>query len=252
MKPYQQVPIHECHELLVEIPIAHFAVESPHPYVKLLAPYGNKSPYYLRQGVLERLLIAQTILQKRHPGWRIQIFDAYRPIAVQQFMVDYTFNRTVRAEGLSDATLTEEARQAILEKVYQFWAVPNLDSTMPPPHSTGAAIDVTLVDAVAQVVDMGSPIDEMSRRSYPDYYAAALNSNTLNASEKAAIETAPEKHQQAHFHLNRQILKLAMTAAGFEQHPYEWWHFSYGDQLWAWLVGQRAPDQQPLARYGAI
>ncbi|MFM7652374.1 MAG: D-alanyl-D-alanine dipeptidase, partial [Vulcanococcus sp.] len=26
--------------------------------------------------------------------------------------------------------------------------------------------------------------------------------------------------------------------AGFEQHPNEWWHFSYGDQLWAWRAGQ--------------
>jgi D-alanyl-D-alanine dipeptidase len=29
-----------------------------------------------------------------------------------------------------------------------------------------------------------------------------------------------------------------MLEAGFAQHPNEWWHFSHGDQLWAWRTGQ--------------
>ncbi|MEO1402022.1 MAG: D-alanyl-D-alanine dipeptidase, partial [Cyanobacteria bacterium J06635_1] len=37
--------------------------------------------------------------------------------------------------------------------------------------------------------------------------------------------------------------------AGFGQHPNEWWHFSYGDQLWAWLLRKSHPQ---AARYGAI
>lgn len=247
MKPYQQVPIHECHELLVEVPMGCFAVESPHPYTKLLAPYGEKSPYYLRQGVLERLVMAQTRLQEKYPGWRIQIFDAYRPIAVQQFMVDYTFHQAVQLEGLSDIELTEAQRQAILAKVYQFWALPSLDPTMPPPHSTGAALDVTLVDAAGRVVDMGSPIDEMSPRSYPNYYAAEPETDLASALNPEKFD----RQSRAQFHLNRQILKSAMTTAGFEQHPNEWWHFSYGDQLWAWLTGQRVANL-PTAQYGAI
>jgi D-alanyl-D-alanine dipeptidase len=35
-----------------------------------------------------------------------------------------------------------------------------------------------------------------------------------------------------------------MEVAGFAQHPNEWWHFSHGDQLWAWR------QQQPIAHYG--
>ena len=27
-----------------------------------------------------------------------------------------------------------------------------------------------------------------------------------------------------------------MRSAGFVRHPNEWWHFSHGDQLWAWSV----------------
>jgi D-alanyl-D-alanine dipeptidase len=241
MKPYQRVPIDECYEILIEIPIGDFAVETPHPYTKLLAPYGEKSPYYLRQGVLERLMKAQTVLQEKYPGWQIQIFDAYRPIAVQQFMVDYTFQQTLQAEGLSDADLTDSQRQAILARVYQFWAAPSLDPATPPPHSTGAAVDVTLVDATGQVVDMGSPIDEMSPRSHPDYYATEAEAQLGDLEQ-------PERGQ---FHCHRQILKTAMITTGFAQHPNEWWHFSYGDQLWAWLTGQKSPNL-PTARYGAI
>lgn len=29
-----------------------------------------------------------------------------------------------------------------------------------------------------------------------------------------------------------------MNQAGFVQHPNEWWHFSYGDQLWCWISNQ--------------
>jgi zinc D-Ala-D-Ala dipeptidase len=224
MKPYQQVPIQDCGEPLVPIPIHQFAAEQPHSYVRLGAPYGQHSPYYLRQGVLERLQKAQFFLQINYPGWRIQIFDAYRPIAVQQFMVDYTLAQTVAAKGLDLSALTPEQRQEILETVYEFWAVPNLDPAMPPPHSTGAAIDVTLVDERGEAIDMGSPIDEMSPRSYPDHFQDSSSPT---------------------FHHHRQILKQAMTQAEFRQHPREWWHYSYGDQLWVWLSGEAG-----AAKYG--
>ncbi|MGB7057748.1 MAG: D-alanyl-D-alanine dipeptidase, partial [Geitlerinemataceae cyanobacterium] len=112
MKPYQQISIAECGEPLVPIPLNLFAVESPHPYEKLGAPYGDRSPFFLRQGVLNCLLDAQIHLQQHQPGWRIQIFDAYRPVEVQQYMVDYTFKELVTAEGLSPDKLTPTQRQA--------------------------------------------------------------------------------------------------------------------------------------------
>ncbi|NJR40371.1 MAG: D-alanyl-D-alanine dipeptidase [Leptolyngbyaceae cyanobacterium CSU_1_4] len=232
MKPYQQVPIQDCGESLVAIPLHQFAAEQPHPYVKLGAPYGERSPYYLRQGVLERLLQAQHFLQIEYPNWRIQIFDAYRPIAVQQFMVNYTLAQRVQARGLHLPELTETQRREFLEEVYKFWAVPSLNPAMPPPHSTGAAIDVTLIDENGEAIAMGSPIDEMSPRSYPDYFSDAPSTCI--------------------FHGNRQTLKQAMTQAEFQQHPKEWWHYSYGDQLWAWLGNQAHSGGTLTARYGRV
>jgi zinc D-Ala-D-Ala dipeptidase len=232
MKPYRLVPIQECGEPLVPIPLRLFAVETPHSYMKCGADYAGKSPYYLRQGVLDRVIQAQEKLQQLHPGWQVQIFDAYRPVEVQQYMVDYTFKQTVAERGLDLDRLSSAQTEQIWQDVYQIWAIPSFDLDTPPPHSTGAAIDLTLVNELGVVVDMGSPIDEMSPRSQPDYYA-----------------NNPDPIAQQ-YHRNRQILWQIMNYAGFARHPEEWWHFSIGDQLWAWSNNQVDPQHPLQAYYG--
>jgi zinc D-Ala-D-Ala dipeptidase len=231
MKPYQKTPILECGEPLVMIPLEQFAVESPHPYEKLGAPYGETSPYHLRQNVLDALMAAQFQLQQQHPGWRIQIFDAYRPVEVQQFMVCYTFDEVVQAQNLDPNTLSNNQRNAVWQEVYKIWAVPSFDPMTPPPHSTGAAVDITLVDVTGQPIDMGSSIDELSPRSEPDYY--------VNQPEQL-------------YHNNRQLLRDVMYSAGFRRNPNEWWHFCLGDQMWAWLCNQENSTVTVSARYGRV
>ncbi|WP_224095245.1 M15 family metallopeptidase [Nostoc sp. MS1] len=228
MKPYHHIAIVECGEPLIEIPLELFTVESPHPYEKLGATYGYYSPYYLRQSVVNKLIQAQNYLELLLPLWRIQIFDGYRPVAVQQFMVNYSFATAVQERGLIEAELSQHQRQEIWDAVYEIWAVPSLNEKTPPPHSTGAAVDVTLVDDKGQVVNMGSPIDELSERSHPDYYAHS------------------EISAQRQYHAHRQLLCDVMLKAGFQRNPKEWWHFCYGDQMWAWL------SHQPTAMYGRL
>lgn len=234
MKPYHQVPIVECGEPLVEIPLELFAVESPHPYEKLGAPYGENSPYFLRQSIVESLIVAQNYLQILLRNWHIQIFDAYRPVAVQQFMVNYTFAEAVQMVGLIEAELSQTQRQAIWEEVYKIWAEPSLDEKTPPPHSTGAAVDVTLVDSTGQIVNMGSPIDELSERSLPDYFSDCTTA------------------QAQLYHANRQLLCNVMEKAGFKRNAREWWHFSLGDQMWAWLNNTANLSDPVVARYGRL
>ncbi|MGD1952493.1 MAG: M15 family metallopeptidase [Leptolyngbyaceae cyanobacterium] len=222
-KPYQRIAIQECGEPLVPIPLEQFTVVTPHPYAALGAPYGEHSPYYVRAGILKALGQAQHHLQTHKPGWQIQIFDAYRPIAVQQSMVDYTYAQLLESWQREHAAQTAP-KDKLLTQVYQFWAAPRHAAATPPPHSTGAAIDITLVDARQQGVDMGSAIDEISERSYPNHFA--------------------DKSEGKRFHHHRTLLAQAMQTAGFYQHPHEWWHFSLGDQLWAWL------SNHSVARYG--
>ena len=234
MKPYHQIPIKDCGERLIQIPLDSFSLELPHPYIKLGAEYGNKSPFYLRKGVVQALLEAQFLIEKRYPGWKIKIYDAYRPVGVQQFMVNYTFNSLVRELKIQEEQLSAHQRQDLWSKVYRLWAAPSLDRKMPPPHSTGAAVDVTIINAQGETLDMGGEIDELSQRSHPDFYLGNKDGNA----------------QQYHF--NRQLLNRAMTNAGFMRHPNEWWHFSLGDQMWAWLRNQHSPTEQAIARYGRI
>lgn len=242
MKPYQRLPIVECGEPLVPLAGAPFVLAEPHPYQKLGAPYGQISPFFVRAGVLQALHQAHDHLQRICPGWCLLIFDAYRPVAVQQFMVDYTLNEVLQARKLEPEALTPGQRRAILAEVYQIWAIPSPDPATPPPHSTGAAVDVTLVNASGARVDMGSAIDELSPRSQPDYFARMAADPTLDPMER-------ERAAQSHHH--RHLLWQAMTAAGFERHPGEWWHFCWGDQMWAWLRNQQS--EQPLtARYGRV
>lgn len=242
-KPHLELPIVECGEPLVAIPLDRITVVEPHPYRALGAPYGDKSPFFLRSGVLDRLLQAQHWLQQQTPHLSLQLFDAYRPLSVQRFMVDYTFRELAhnfaQAHNLDPAQLTPEQTQQLHQQVHQFWAEPVADPDRPPPHSTGAALDLTLLDLNQnQPLDMGSPIDECSPRSYPDYF-----------SPEAQPADRPRNIDAETFHHNRLTLRNVMQKAGFQNHPREWWHFSYGDQLWAWLEHQQG-NTAAIACYG--
>jgi D-alanyl-D-alanine dipeptidase len=73
---------------------------------------------------------------------------------------------------------------------------------------------------------MGGEIDEMSERSQPNYYV-----HSLDITEQT-------------YHQKRQLLNEIMINAGFSRHQGEWWHFSLGDQMWAWET------KQAIAYYG--
>jgi D-alanyl-D-alanine dipeptidase len=229
VKAWQSVAIADCGEPLVAIPPQPFAFTDPHPYVALGAPYGDRSPWRLRSGVLAALLRAQALLEARRPGWRLKLFDAWRPVAVQAYMVWREFGLQASAAGRSLAGCGDAAELAardpalyalLAPTVFMFWSMPSDDPLAPPPHSTGAALDLTLQDAAGREADMGCPIDEMSDRAWPDHFAGAT-----------------EPAQRA-CHDNRVLLNEVMAAAGFSRHGNEWWHFSRGDQMWAAARGE--------------
>jgi D-alanyl-D-alanine dipeptidase len=184
--------------------------------------------------VVERLLWAQRLLQGHEPGWRLAIFDAWRPVAVQRFMVAHAVAQTCREREL-DPEGSGAAWDRVREEVAAFWAPPSEDPATPPPHSTGGAVDLTLASPGGEPLEMGGAIDAIGAVSHPDHYAAA-----------AAAAAADPGGEASCWHRRRQLLAAVMTGAGFAQHPGEWWHFSWGDQLWAWRSGQ------PQAVYGRV
>ncbi|MFN7679193.1 MAG: M15 family metallopeptidase [Cyanobacteriota bacterium] len=229
LRPWSPIPIVDQGDPLRPLPAALHRLE-PHPYASLGAPYGeNACPFRLRLGVVERLLEAQRHLQRSEPHWRLAIFDAWRPVAVQRFMVAHATAEACRERGL-DPGGSGPAWDAVRREVGFFWAPPSEDPATPPPHSTGAAVDLTLADASGQPLDMGGAIDAIGPISHPLHHAAAALRDPHG--------------EPARWHRRRLLLMDAMGGAGFAQHPGEWWHFSYGDQLWAWRSGQ------PQAFYG--
>ena len=70
-------------------------------------------------------------------------------------------------------------------------------------HSRGSTVDLTLAQADGRELDMGTPFDFFSPRSWP---AAA----SISAAAKA----------------NRGLLAAAMRRHGFRPYEKEWWHFT--------------------------
>jgi len=227
LRPWSPVVIRECGEPLLPLPPQLLKLE-PHPYAAVGAPYGEgASPFRLRSGVIARLLIAQQWLQGHNPQVQLAVFDAWRPLAVQRYMVDWSIEQECAARGVDPSQQGPE-RDAVVEAVGRFWAPPSDDPSTPPPHSTGAAVDLTLASLDGQELAMGSAIDAIGEVSEPDHY------------QQLAEACTDGEQQRAYrlWHGRRCLLRAAMSTAGFAKHPNEWWHFSCGDQLWAWRTGQ--------------
>ena len=237
MKAFRSLPIRECGEPLVPVASGAVSLVEPHPYRSLGAPYLGADPWRLRSGVATALQQAAALLAARQSNWRLRLFDALRPNRVQAFMVWREFQRQAGAAGLSLAACGNPDQVAqrlpavyelLAPRVFEFWSEPSEDPASPPLHSTGGAVDLTLVDAAGQEADMGCPIDEVGPRAYPDHFVQA---------SAARLQACHER---------RRLLNEVMSAAGFSRHPNEWWHFSLGDQLWAWQRGM------PAAIYGRM
>jgi zinc D-Ala-D-Ala dipeptidase len=81
-------------------------------------------------------------------------------------------------------------------------------------HSYGMAVDVTLVDASGEELDMGTSFDDMTELSHPSLESDFLKSGDLNAIQIS----------------NRHLLRDAMKHGGFSGINTEWWHFNCGEQ----------------------
>lgn len=168
---------------------------------------GSSASIYLRPQLIERLLMALSHIPE-HLG--LLVLDGWRSVETQNAL-RHTVLQQIKQENpnLSDKEYTH-----ILN---QFVADPNR-ANMPPPHNTGGSVDLTLFDVATGVaLDMGSAFDEAS----PWSYTAAF-----------------EGQAQSPAHTHRRILFHAMTQAGFSNLPSEWWHYDYGNQLWAFFTRQ--------------
>jgi len=216
LKPWNQIPIFENSESLISIE-KYFKFVEPHPYYKLGAPYKDKNKIWsLRESVVNKLINANKLLKTINKNYSLIIYDAWRPIEVQSFMFNLALENEFNLRGLINAEEKINNHPEVSKKVERFWAYPDANKKCPPPHSTGAAVDLTIIDQSGDLIDMGCEIDDIGCKAVPDFY--------INSSSKEGLI----------WNTRRNLLKNVMRNSGFSQHPNEWWHFSYGDQLWAW------------------
>ena len=201
VKAIDRIPIRENNEPLVDL--EQFAPEIARAEKKIV----------MRKKVAEMLQEAQQLLSD---GMRLKVQIAFRSLAYQRELYAAYHDQLVEAHpNWPESQVRRELNKLV--------APP--DSGHPPGHTTGGAVDLTVVDADGEELDMMSPLDPNADESrlYPTY--------------SRFITPAAAK--------NRQILIEVMTKVGFSNYAGEWWHYAYGENGWALRLGH------PFAVYGA-
>lgn len=170
---------------------------------------GSLKDCYARKAVMKKLLKAEQTLPN---GYRFKIYDAYRPIKVQQELWD-TYKKKIIKQF---PNLSEEE---INKKTSVFVSEPSYDVEYPSLHNTGGAIDLTIVDKNGKELNMGTRFDDFTDKAYTSYF------EENDMSEKIKN--------------NRRLLYWTMIYAGFTNLPSEWWHYDYGDNAWANTTGNK-------------
>lgn len=188
----------------VEVRSNHmFEVAMQYP---LLHMENAEGQCFVREEVYQILLKAYGLLPK---GYRFKILDAWRPFALQEELY-----RTYSEDIIKEFQLTDCNEQQKQAAIRRFVSEPVPDQELPPVHTTGGAVDLTLLDEYGRELDMGTGFDAFTEKTHTAYF------------ENDTQETFVRE--------NRRLLYCVMTEAGFTNLPSEWWHYDYGDRFWAY------------------
>lgn len=119
-------------------------------------------------------LLARAAALARPLGLRLRILDAFRPAEAQWVLWNHT----------PDPGFLADPRRG-------------------SPHSMGAAVDLTLIDAISGAeLDMGTAFDNFTPRSH-------------HGNQEISAEAQRNRH----------LLMGIMTTAGWDFYRHEWWHY---------------------------
>ena len=148
--------------------------------------YTDLREAYLHPKAATALAKAQQALKKLRPELSLKIYDATRPMSVQQKMWN-TVAGTKKSIYVSN---------------------PRNGGGM---HNYGLAVDVTLCKAATgDTLDMGTKVDFLGTYAHIDNEAGLVERHIITPEAKR----------------NRELLRKVMTEAGFKPLKTEWWHFN--------------------------
>lgn len=161
----------------------------------------------IRKEALDRLLSACNLLPD---NLAFKILDIYRTWELQNELY-YVYKPSI-IKKFNLENLSKEEQNKIISN---FVSIPNKDEIIPPPHTTGGAIDLTITDLISKKdLDFGIGFDDFSDLTNSDYFEK-INSNITIRN-------------------NRRLLYNLMTKSGFTNLPSEIWHYDYGNRAWGY------------------
>lgn len=177
----------------------------------------GRPPFQYRRETIARASVARMLAQAASAmpkGYLLGITEGWRAPHIQRRMYLGVWNMfQARHPDWSDV---------MLRRVVNRFTAP-LDRRVPPPHSTGGAVDIFLTDLEGRRLDVSKPYEPSDHHGFP------MNAPRLSEESRRL----------------RQILCEALLPTDLTNYPSEWWHWTYGDQGWAYRGGH------PHALYGA-
>ena len=145
--------------------------------------YGPLKRLFLHKRAADKLKAAIALLKHEHPGYKFVIFDGLRPRSVQYVLWQ-------KVVGTAQEKYVADPKKGSI-------------------HNYGLAVDLSVLDAKGQELDMGTGFDSFTPLAETQLEKDKLASGELT---QAQID-------------NRMILRRPMEEAGFKVLPEEWWHF---------------------------
>lgn len=149
--------------------------------------YGDLQNAYLQPEVVKMLAKAYQYLQETNSDLTLLIYDAVRPLSVQQVLWD----NLDKPDSLKPLYVADPKKGSL--------------------HNFGVAVDLTLANKeTGAPLDMGTTYDYFGYMAYPDRENQMLREGKIT---------------QHHID-NRKLLRRVMLQSGFKGIGSEWWHFN--------------------------
>lgn len=203
----RHVPIRECGEEMVDFLDLCPALRLDRPR------FTYRRETLARRRVAEMLCAAQ---QNLPDGYHLAVVEGWRAPHIQKRMYLGVWRRA--------QTMHPDWSEVKLRRYVNRYTAPYDAKNVPPPHSTGGAVDVILVRADGSPYDHTTPFKRLD--------------------DKCFAFDAPGLSEEAR--TTRRILAEALLPTGLTNYPSEYWHWSFGDQGWAYRGGHEAAVYGPI------